>query len=73
MRIPEPKISVALCTYNGATYLHEQLATLTGQSRLPDDLVICDDRSTDKTLAIARSFARGAPFSVSIEVNEKTI
>jgi hypothetical protein len=73
MRIPEPKISVALCTYNGATYLHEQLATLTGQSRLPDDLVICDDRSTDKTLAIARSFARGAPFSVSIEVNEKTL
>src|SRR5260370_29854925 len=69
----DPKISVALCTHNGATYLGEQLATLAGQSRLPDELIICDDRSKDETLAIVLSFARQVPFFVRIVVNEKML
>lgn len=70
---PRPKISVALCTYNGGRYLPEQLATLAGQSRRPDELVICDDRSNDDTLAVARSFAQQAAFAVVIHVNNKTL
>src|SRR5260370_692469 len=69
----DPKISVALCTHNGATYLGEQLATLAGQSRLPDELIICDDRSKDETMAMGRSFGRQVPFFVRIVVNEKML
>ena len=57
---------VALCTYNGALYLREQLDSLAAQTRLPDELVVCDDGSTDRTLAILDSFAAAAPFPVRI-------
>ncbi|RYF08878.1 MAG: glycosyltransferase family 2 protein, partial [Oxalobacteraceae bacterium] len=60
------KISVALATYNGSRYLREQLASLSGQTLLPDELVVSDDGSTDDTLEIVRAFAITAPFPVRI-------
>lgn len=62
-------ISVALCTYNGERFLGGQLASIARQTRLPDQLVICDDGSTDATLAIVESFARTVPFHVEIYRN----
>jgi glycosyltransferase involved in cell wall biosynthesis len=64
------KISVALCTYNGGTFLHEQLDSLTAQSRLPDEVVICDDGSTDETLSIIEQFIRHSPFAVNPSHNK---
>jgi hypothetical protein len=58
-----------MCTYNGALYLREQLDSIAGQTRLPDELVVCDDGSTDATLAILEGFAAAAPFPVRIHVN----
>lgn len=63
------KISVALCTYNGARFLSEQLASLLAQTRLPSELVVCDDDSTDKTLQILADFQSDAPFPMRIHVN----
>ena len=48
----EVSVSVALCTYNGSTYLEEQVWSILGQSLRPDEIVVSDDRSTDETLAI---------------------
>jgi glycosyltransferase involved in cell wall biosynthesis len=62
-------ISVALCTYNGARFLEEQLASLQVQQRCPDELVVCDDRSTDNSVQLLEAFARTAPFPVRIHVN----
>jgi glycosyltransferase involved in cell wall biosynthesis len=62
-------LSVAMCTYNGALYLREQLDSIAGQTRMPDELVVCDDGSTDATLAILESFAAAAPFPVRIHGN----
>ena len=62
--------SVAMCTYNGATWLREQLASIASQTCPPDELVVCDDRSNDSTVAIIRSFASSAPFPVRLHVNE---
>jgi glycosyltransferase involved in cell wall biosynthesis len=62
-------ISVVLCTYNGHRYLREQLDTIARQSRLPAELVVCDDQSTDETIAILREFASQAPFPVRISQN----
>jgi len=58
-----------LCTYNGSRFLSEQLQSIGSQSRLPDELVICDDRSSDNTVAIIKSFALEAPFPLRLEVN----
>ncbi len=67
------KISVAMCTFNGAQYLGEQLASLLAQIRLPDELIICDDGSRDNTCDILRAFAGKVPFEIHIHVNETTL
>ncbi len=65
----QAKISIALATYNGVQYLNEQLNSYLKQSRMPDELVVCDDCSTDETLVILENFQRSAPFPVLIEQN----
>jgi glycosyltransferase involved in cell wall biosynthesis len=66
-------VSIALCTYNGAAYLPAQLESILAQSRLPDELVVGDDCSTDSTVKILEQFAARAPFPVHIFVNEKNL
>jgi hypothetical protein len=61
--------SVALCTYNGAAHLPDQLASIAAQGRLPDELVVRDDASTDDTPAAIQAFAARAPFPVRFERN----
>ncbi len=65
------KISIALCTYNGANFLSAQLESFIAQTRLPDELIVGDDNSTDETVAVIEAFAKNAPFAVNLEVNEK--
>lgn len=60
------RISIALASYNGAQFIAEQLASFSAQTRLPDELVVSDDGSTDTTLQIVEAFAADAPFSVRI-------
>jgi glycosyltransferase involved in cell wall biosynthesis len=67
------KLSIAMCTYNGAQFLSEQLASLQNQQRQPDEIIICDDRSTDKTVRIIERWARDAPCDVRICVNDKQL
>lgn len=66
----DPSVSVALCTYQGERYLQEQLDSIAGQSRLPDEVVVCDDGSTDGTLGILDRFGSRARFSVRVHVND---
>ena len=66
---PGHRISIALCTYNGAHFLEPQLESYLAQTRLADELVVCDDGSTDDTLAMLESFAQRAPFPVRLERN----
>jgi Glycosyl transferase family 2 len=65
------RLSIAMATWNGARYLREQLDSFRGQIRLPDEVVVCDDRSTDGTAAILEEFRRTAPFSVKVLINPK--
>jgi glycosyltransferase involved in cell wall biosynthesis len=55
-----------MCSYNAANYVREQLDSFLRQTRLPDELVICDDASTDETRDIIGAFARSAPFEVRL-------
>ena len=67
------KLSVALCTFNGASFLPAQLDSLRTQSRLPDELIVCDDASCDNTLSLCRDFANLAPFPVRIVSNSTNL
>ena len=69
----EMKISVAMTTYNGASYLRQQLDSIFAQDRLPDELIVCDDRSTDATADILREYAARAPFPMQVEFNEERL
>ena len=57
MAISLPRISVALCTYNGALFLRDQLKSILKQSYSAYEIIIIDDCSTDDTLDIIREFA----------------
>jgi len=67
------KISIAMATYNGAKYLQEQLDSFVAQTRQPDELVVCDDVSSDTTVDILESFRQQAPFAVRIYRNETNL
>ena len=67
--MPGQRISVAMATYNGERFLQRQLDSLARQTLLPAELAVCDDRSTDATAAILRTFAARAPFPVRLRVN----
>jgi glycosyltransferase involved in cell wall biosynthesis len=66
-------VSIALATFNGAEFLADQLKSLGEQTRLPDELVVTDDGSTDDTLAILERFARDCPFPVHIDRNPQRL
>ena len=53
-----------MCTYNGAEFLPAQLESILRQSRAPDQIVICDDGSTDETQTVLQKF------DLKVNVNE---
>jgi glycosyltransferase involved in cell wall biosynthesis len=67
------RVSVAMCTYNGEKYLQEQLDSILQQSRQPDELVVCEDASSDDTLNILQSFRQLAPFDVRVYTNDSNL
>jgi glycosyltransferase involved in cell wall biosynthesis len=54
---PAQSISVAMCTYNGARFVGEQLASILEQTSPPAELVVADDGSSDGTLEIVGGIA----------------
>lgn len=67
------RLSVAMCTYNGALYLKEQLDSIAAQTRHPDELVVCDDRSMDSTVEIVKKFSSKVAFPVRVKVNKNNL
>ena len=50
------KTSVVMATYNGEKFLKQQLDSILSQTVLPDELVIVDDCSTDRTCEILSNY-----------------
>ena len=51
-----PAISVIVPSYNDAVMLHRCLSALSRQTRMPDEIVVVDNGSSDSTAEVARSF-----------------
>ena len=52
----EMTISVCMGLYNGERYIKEQLLSILYQTRQPDEVILCDDGSTDRTVELVRDF-----------------
>ncbi|HZQ57290.1 MAG TPA: glycosyltransferase family 2 protein [Acidimicrobiales bacterium] len=59
-----PTVSVAICAFNAAPYVHSALASVAAQSRPPDEVVFVDDGSSDGTAAIAEDWCGRLPLKV---------
>lgn len=59
------RISVVMATYNSEKYIEQQLISLFSQTRLFDELIICDDCSNDNTLNIIKTI------TLKFKLNEK--
>lgn len=59
-------VSVVMATFQGQTYLAGQLASILGQTRPIDQLIVVDDASVDDTRGILAEFAERAPFKVDV-------
>jgi glycosyltransferase involved in cell wall biosynthesis len=50
------RISVCMTTYNGERYIRKQIESILNQIGENDEVVVCDDRSSDSTVDIISSF-----------------
>lgn len=67
------KVSVALCTYNGEKYIVEQLDSILNQTKPVDEIVICDDISTDETQNIINQYCNKFPNIIKFHINETNL
>lgn len=68
------KISVVMAAYNGEKYIYQQLESLLKQTRKPDEVVVCDDMSKDRTVGVVNEFKREHPeLSIVLSQNKQNL
>lgn len=63
-------ISVVLATYNGEKFIRAQLESIFRQSRKPDEIVINDDNSIDKTVDIINTVIKTTDIPILLNINK---
>jgi len=63
------RVSIAMTTFDGRRHVEAQLDSFLAQTRPPDQLIVCDDGSTDGTRECLDEFAARAPFAVRVVRN----
>jgi glycosyltransferase involved in cell wall biosynthesis len=71
--IANTKISVCLCTYNGAAFLAKQLDSILHQTLLPDEIIAVDDVSSDATMSILKDYEAKNPGHFHVFQNEHNL
>ena len=59
-----------MTTYKSKTYVKEQLESIFCQTRLPDEIVICDDASPDDTVEYLEKIVKSAPKEINIVIHK---
>ena len=60
------KISVAIAACRGGRFIGAQLASIAAQSRLPDEVLICDDGPDEATAAAVQKFSGVLPLKYQV-------
>lgn len=60
------KISVGICTHNGEKFIAEQVESILNQSMRPDEIILTDDASGDKTVEIAENLLKDSGITYKI-------
>ena len=66
-------ISVALCTYNGERHIEQQIRSILEQTTPVDEIVVCDDGSTDNTISIIESIKADTEVNLRIYINPSSL
>src|SRR3990167_4687060 len=53
--------SVIIPLYNKAPYVKESLQSIVDQTRWPDEIIVIDDKSTDRSAEVVEAFFAAAP------------
>ncbi len=64
-------ISIALCTYNGEKYIEEQIQSLINQTHKPDEIIISDDCSKDRTVELIDHVLKSSGINYKIYTQDK--
>lgn len=67
------KLSVALCTYNGEKFLEKQLDSIFYQVLQVDEVIVCDDNSTDGSAEILTKFQTKFPDLIKVIFNDSSL
>ena len=67
------KISVGLIVYNGARYMRTQLDSILAQTLKVDEIIVCDDASSDNTKEILEEYKKNYPNLFFLHYNNKNI
>ena len=67
------KISVAFIVYNGAKYMRTQLDSILAQTHKVDEIIVCDDASSDNTKEILEEYKKSYPDLFFLHYNNKNI
>ncbi|MFA5411669.1 MAG: glycosyltransferase family A protein [Candidatus Omnitrophota bacterium] len=65
-------ISVVIPTFNRAKILEEALTSLAAQTRIPDEVVVVDNNSSDNTKEVVESFNHGLKIKYVLEPTQGT-
>ncbi|MFC4989649.1 glycosyltransferase, partial [Saliphagus infecundisoli] len=66
-------VSVAVCTYNGEEHLEGQIDSIIEQTHMPDQIIFCDDGSTDETLDILNNYRSEYPHIIELYKNSSNL
>ena len=67
------KISIALIVYNGARYMRSQLDSILAQTHKVDEIIVCDDNSSDTAKEILEEYKNEHPNLFSLHYNKKNL
>ena len=67
------KISVAFILYNGDRYLRTQLDSILAQTQTVDEIIVCDDASSDNTKEILEEYKNKHPNLFFLHYNNKNL
>ena len=67
------KISVAFIVYNGDRYMRTQLDSILAQTHKVDEIIVCDDASSDKTKEILEEYKNKHPDLFFLHYNTQNL